>query len=607
MLERSPAAIAATVQTGNGVAVRRWLFAGVITATMAAMLALLVAALSVKPFGLLDWLLIVLFAATLPWTVIGFWNAAIGFLVLRLSRDPTALIVPAAATLRGDEPIFASTAVLLCIRNEPPARLIRNLEPMLAGLVRAGCGERFHVYVLSDTSDAAIAQDEATQFGALAAQWRERIGLTYRRRTHNSGFKAGNIGDFCARWGARHDFALTLDADSFMTTDAILRLVRIMQRDPRLGILQSLVVGLPSANAFTRIFQFGMRLGMRSYTAGSAWWQADCGPYWGHNALIRLEPFIAHCQLADLPNLKDSETILSHDQIEAVLMRRAGFDVRVLPEEHWSFEENPPNLIEFIRRDLRWCRGNLQYWRFLAMPGLKLVSRCQLAFAMLMFLGSPAWIGLLVFGAFEAADDRPMIDQTLGLILLAATLAMWFAPKYATALHILTQRKLRESFGGAARFLASLAIETLFTLLLAPVMWFGHTLLLMSLPFGKGVDWIGQMRDHYGVTAADAARAFWPHTLAGLAVLTLLIAKAPAAIPVALLIVGGLLLAIPLATVTASQRVGRRATEIGLGRIPEETSPPAALAMLHLPALELAASRSHAPAGAADAPACSPD
>ncbi len=162
VLERSPAAIAATVQTGNGVAVRRWLFAGVITATMAAMLALLVAALSVKPFGLLDWLLIVLFAATLPWTVIGFWNAAIGFLVLRLSRDPTALIVPAAATLRGDEPIFASTAVLLCIRNEPPARLIRNLEPMLAGLVRAGCGERFHVYVLSDTSDAAIAQDEAT-------------------------------------------------------------------------------------------------------------------------------------------------------------------------------------------------------------------------------------------------------------------------------------------------------------------------------------------------------------------------------------------------------------------------------------------------------------
>ena len=158
-----------------------------------------------------------------------------------------------------------------------------------------------------------------------------------------------------------------LDADSFMSADAILRLVRIAQGDPRLGILQSLVVGLPSTSAFTRIFQFGMRLGMRSYTLGSAWWQGDCGPYWGHNALLRLKPFAQHAQLP-LPKAGEAH-ILSHDQIEAVLMRRGGFDVRVVPEEHESWEENPPNLIEFIRRDLRWCRGNLQYWRFLGDAG----------------------------------------------------------------------------------------------------------------------------------------------------------------------------------------------------------------------------------------------
>ncbi len=82
-----------------------------------------------------------------------------------------------------------------------------------------------------------------------------------------------------------------------MAPSDILRLVRIMQANPCLGILQSLVVGLPTASPFARAFQFGMRLGMRSYTLGSAWWQGECGPYWGHNALLRVAPFREHCVL----------------------------------------------------------------------------------------------------------------------------------------------------------------------------------------------------------------------------------------------------------------------------------------------------------------------
>src|ERR1044071_5393358 len=161
-----------------------------------------------------------------------------------------------------------------------------------------------------------------------------------------------------------------LDADSVMTADAVLRLVRIMQSDDKLGIVQSLVVGMPSTSAFARLFQFGMRLGMRSYTIGSAWWQGDCGPYWGHNAIIRVEPFMTHCHL---PLLAEGALIkghiFSHDQLEAVLMRRAGYEVRVLTDEGLSFEQNPPTLIEFIRRDLRWCQGNMQYWAFLRQIG----------------------------------------------------------------------------------------------------------------------------------------------------------------------------------------------------------------------------------------------
>ena len=275
--------------------------------------------------------------------------------------------------------------------------------------------------------------------------------------TVNTGFKAGNIRDFCERWGRQHEFAVTLDADSFMTARRrSCGMVRIMQADPKLGILQGLVVGMPSTSAFARIFQFGMRLGMRSYTIGSAWWQGDCGPYWGHNAIAPLAPFIAHCHIPMLPARRLlGGHVLSHDQIEAALMRRAGYDVRVLPEEDLGWEENPPTLIEFIRRDLRWCQGNMQYWRFLVMPGLKLVSRFQLAFAMLMFLGSPAWIGLLVVGTLALAPRRHRRDssgRTPAIALLAVILVMWFAPKIATVIDVLTRPTLRRAFGGTARF-----------------------------------------------------------------------------------------------------------------------------------------------------------
>ena len=371
---------------------------------MAALIVLAVVALSPAGFSAIDIVLIVLFTITLPWMVAGFWNAIIGFLILRFSSDSVAAVIPQVASIRGDEPIVASTAILLCIRNELPERMIRNLRPLLAGLDRSGFGDRFHVYVLSDTSDPQIAAVERERFAELANVWDGRIAMTYRRRAVNTGFKAGNIWDFCEQWGANHEFAVSLDADSFMTAEATQLLVRIMQADPELGILQGLVVGLPSSSAFARVFQFGMRLGMRSYTIGSAWWQGDCGPYWGHNAVFRLGPFIAHCELPVLSRGgSEARHILSHDQIEAALMRAAGYSVRVLPEEGLGWEENPPTLLEFIRRDLRWCQGNMQYWRFLALPGLKPVSRYQLGLAILMFIGSPAWIGMLVLGTLALA------------------------------------------------------------------------------------------------------------------------------------------------------------------------------------------------------------
>src|SRR5438105_6826963 len=319
---------------------RRAAFAVLFLVTMAGSLWLAALALTPGGFGILDLAALVLFAVILPWMVAGFSNAVIGFIIMRFSADPVAAVLPAASLIGDNQPVTASTAILLCVRNELPLRIIRNLEPMLEGIHASGYGKRFHLYLLSDTDDADLAVREETQFSELIASWRDRIAVSYRRRTVNVGFKAGNIREFCERWGNRHEFAVTLDADSFMTADAMLRLVRIMQADPRLGILQGLVVGLPSTSLFARIFQFGMRLGMRSYTIGSAWWQSDCGPYWGHNAVLRLKPFIRYCQLPVLNTGERERHILSHDQIEAALMRSAGYHVRVVVQEDLGWEEN---------------------------------------------------------------------------------------------------------------------------------------------------------------------------------------------------------------------------------------------------------------------------
>ncbi len=567
---------------------RRLVFAGLVIATMTAVMWLSAVALSADGLGFLDIVLLALFLITLPWTVIGFWNAAIGFVILRFAKNPVATVTPAAARIRGDEPIAARVALMACIRNEDPARVIRNLEPMLDGL--APVAAHFHLYALSDTNDPAMAVAEERCFADLAEKWRDRIAVTYRRRDHNAGFKAGNIRDFCLRWGGAHDFAVTLDADSFIPAPAILRMVRIMQASPEIGILQGLVVGMPSTSAFARIFQFGMRLAMWSYTTGSAWWQGDCGPHWGHNSVLRLMPFTAHCHIPPLPEGGPlGGHILSHDQIEAVLMRRAGYEVRVLPEEHLGWEENPPTLLEFIRRDVRWCQGNMQYWRFLTLPGLKFVSRYQLAFAILMFLGSPAWMALLVLGTFGVITaERPsaFMAPGAGLAVLTLVLIMWFAPKIATVIDALTRPKARYRYGGGPMFLVNVAVETIFFLMLSPIMWFAHTAFLARLVFGGSVGWGGQARDDHAVPLRSAIVRLWPQTALGWACLAALAAGAPVAIPCALLIAGGLAFAVPLCVVTANQAVGRALLRAGIGRLPEETAP-SPIDALGLPALEI--------------------
>jgi membrane glycosyltransferase len=607
MPDRPTAPTAISAGAAPSLTRRRALFAVLVGAATAGILWL--AAMAVPPRSAGAVLFLALFAVALPWSVVGFWNAIIGFLIMSCSRDPIAAVNPMAAHIDDDEPATALTAILMCIRNETPNQVTRNLLPLLDGLVAARVAHLFHVYVMSDTSDPEIIATEDACFGAFAAKWRDTVPVTYRRRAVNTGFKAGNIRDFCDRWGADHELAVTLDADSFMAADAVLRLVRVMQANPTLGILQTLVIGLPSASAFARLFQFGMRHGMRSYTLGAAWWQGDCGPYWGHNAILRLKPFVKHCRMPALPERGPlGGHVLSHDQVEAALMRRAGYEVRVLPVEGMSWEENPPTLMEFIRRDLRWCQGNMQYWRLLRLPGLKPVSRFQLVLAILMYLGSPAWMALMTIGAVAiAVADRSSapaahVRPGAGAALFAIMLLMIFAPKIASSVDVLRRRPARRSYGGTAQFVLSVASETLFSFLLSPVMALSHTVFLFRLfLLRRGGAWNSQKRESHAVPWRLAWAKLWPHTLAGFAVIGGVATTAPGDIGYALMAAGGLALSVPFAVATAAPSAGTLLARFGLGRIPEETEPPTVLLPLRLPVIEaMRQSRASASDDAAD-------
>jgi membrane glycosyltransferase len=538
--------------------------------------------------GLLDLLMVTLFALTTPMVALGFWSALIGTLLLRFACDPIGTLVPATRRVRPGAPIRSRVAIVMPVCDEVPDQVLRHLRAVTQDLDASGEAAPFEVFLLSDTRDPAIAAEEAAGFAAWRAADAAPDRLHYRRRTDNQGFKAGNIWDFCERFGGRFEFMIVLDADSVMSAAAIGRLVRIMEAAPEIGILQPLIVGLPSLSPFARIFQFGMRHGMRAYATGTAWWQADEGSYWGHNAIIRLAPFRAQCRLPALPGEPPlGGHLLSHDQLEAVLMRGAGYEVRVLPQEDGSFEQNPPTLPDFVRRDLRWCQGNMQYLKLLGLRGIRPIGRLQLMLAVIMYLASPFWLGFLILGLAQTVLGTDpaggSIDPVLALGLFGLMLGMSFAPKVLGVIDTLLSPERGRAFGGAGRITAGALLEILFSFLLGPVAAVAHTIFIGGLLFGRQVRWNVQQRDGRIVRWMEAWRGLWPQTLMGLLAALVLVLFAPTLLPWAAPVLAGLILATAFARLTSSRAVGSRLARLGLCATPEEIEPPEAFAALALP------------------------
>ena len=563
---------------------RRQLVLVLNVATYIALLSLAASVLGAGGWTIVGWVMFLSFAAGTPWTVLGFWNAVIGLWLLHGGRDAKREVAPFMQAGDLPMPLTVKTAILMTLRNEDPERAFLRLKTVKASVDATGEGASFSYFLLSDTNKPDVAAAEAR----LAAEWAATdpggavtsgsARIVYRRREANTGFKAGNVRDFCQNQGRAFELMVPLDADSVMAGGSIVKLVRMMQAYPKIGILQSLVVGMPSSSAFARIFQFGMRHGMRSYTMGQAWWTADCGPFWGHNAIVRIAPFREDCQLPIIEGTGPfGGHVLSHDQVEATLMRRAGYEVRVLPIEGGSWEENPPTMLDFLTRDVRWCQGNLQYTRLLDIPGLLPMSRFQLVWAILMFASLPAWTLMIALLPFAAWHFQSVPNFPLGLAkgLYVAFFVMYLAPKMAGLIDAMLTKGEVARFGGPLRFAASAAIELVFSFLQGAVSTIRTTIFMAGLlVLGKSVVWGGQARDAYGVSWDTAARQLWPQTLFGVLVCGSLWLVSPATLLWSLPLTAGYLLAIPFCVLTANPALGAWMKRHGIAGVPEDFDTP---------------------------------
>jgi membrane glycosyltransferase len=529
---------------------------------------------------------VALFGVLFAWVAAGFFTALMGFWVM-LRGDPHAL----SARSVGDGPIDAGarTAIVMPICNEETASVFAGLRAIWESLEATGQAPLFDLFILSDTSNADTRAAELSAWARLRLQFagREPARIYYRWRQRRAKRKSGNVADFCRRWGRDYRYMVVLDADSVMSGAALVTMVRLMEADPRAGIVQTMpqTCGLNTVHA--RSQQFAARVAGRLFGAGMQFWQLGESHYWGHNAIIRVAAFMEHCALAPLRGRGGlSGEIMSHDFVEAALIRRAGYHVWVVQDLAGSYEQQPPNLLEELQRDRRWCQGNLQNARLVAEPGLHGVHRAMLVTGAMAYLSAPLWlcyvllsVGLWLFGGLFGGALPGAVAAgvpVLAAMLWMTTAAMLLLPRMLGVLAI-RLRGEQSLYGGTRALITGTALEAALSVLQAPVRMVAHTIFVVVALTGLTIGWKSPPREAQDVAWLDAARRFWPVTLAVALLAGWTLAVQPHALlwlaPVGL----PLLLAAPLAVWTSRSSLGARLRENGLLVTPEELHTPAVL------------------------------
>ncbi|MEZ5645780.1 MAG: glucans biosynthesis glucosyltransferase MdoH [Burkholderiaceae bacterium] len=544
----------------------------------------------------------ILFVVLTSWVSTGFITALMGAWVL-LRGDRHSI---SATTVRHN-PMSADarTAIIMPICNEDVSTVFAGLRATCESLAGTGHAGQFDVFVLSDSNDpdtieaerqawASLREALATPSGEAAVQVYYRLR---RRRTHR---KAGNVADFCRRWGRQYDYMVVLDADSVMSGNALVTLVKLMEAHPQAGVIQTATQSIGHQTLHARTQQFAARVTGRLFTLGMQFWQLGESHYWGHNAIIRVEPFMRHCALASLPGRGGlSGGIMSHDFVEAALMRRAGYHVWLASDVGGSFEQQPPDLLSELQRDRRWCQGNLQNARLIAEPGLHGMHRAMLAVGTMSYLSAPLWLGFLVLGlALLLLPGQPAatLHESVSFGLWSVTLTLLFLPRVLGVAAVLLKGQAR-SFGGPLRLLGSATLETVLAVLQAPVRMVAHSIFVWVALTGMKLDWKSPPREATGVSWRTAAGRLGAMQGMAIVVMATLSLTRPDLLPWLLPVTLPLALAAVTTVITGHVRLGQWARSRGLLLIPEESWSPAVLRKAWRHASRLALQRSNVAAG----------
>lgn len=543
----------------------------------------------VHPF---EWAILLVFALNFAWIAGGFVTASIGFLLTLLSRNPIARACPIVQSDPGHGAPKGRTALAMPIYNEDTARVFAGLAAMAQSLRETGHRGRFAFFLLSDSTDPAIIEAEEAQVSAFNEAFAADGGLTYRRREANTGKKAGNISDFCQHWGGDCDYMVVLDADSVMSGEALVRLARLMDRNPKAGIIQTLPRLVGQHTLFGRLEQFGYRLCCNVMALGLAFWQGPDGNYFGHNAIVRLPAFRDHCRLPMVSGRGPlSGEILSHDFVEAALMRRAGYEIWSVPDSRGSYESCPSNAIDHAKRDRRWCQGNMQHAWLLRMPGLRALSRLHLIVGIASYMASLWWLTLIALGIAMSGAIHPVLayfsdtpslfptwpmDRSFGFFsLLVVTVVLLFVPKILGLLVLLFHPRSPYRRGGLAALLASALIEAVYSALRAPVLMIFHALFVTMIFIGRRIGWDPQPRGFRSIDLRTALLFHLPQILSGIVLLAVTLWLAPDQLWWIVPILSGLALCVPLTMAASSWVLGAWSRRAGLFTIPEEIDGPA--------------------------------
>lgn len=541
---------------------------------------------------LLEGILLVLFVALFAWIAQAFVSAFAGF-VLIVSRHRARLGLDAEGAL---PTLSARTALLMPTYNEDPQRLLAGLQAIYESVRDTGQLSQFDFFVLSDTTRPAIQADEERAFLALRERLGNQANLFYRHRADNHERKAGNIAEWVRRFGGAYPHMLILDADSLMTGETIVRLAGAMERNADVALVQTLPMIVNGNTLFARMQQFAGRVYGPVIAHGVAWWHGAESNYWGHNAIIRTRAFAEHGGLPALRGIKPFRgTVLSHDFVEAALLRRGGWALHMVPNLGGSYEEGPPSLTDMLIRDRRWCQGNLQHSAVLPARGLHWVSRWHLMMGIGHYFTSPMWAMLMLVGlaiplhkaglgwdtltlpGFSPSAYWREQDPERFLWVFFLTMSVLLAPKFMGWLTLFFDRDTRRGCGGMVRAFLSMVLETLLAALMAPITMYVQSRGVAEVLAGKDSGWDAQRRDDGTLPLSSLLRSYAGVTMLGAiaGVMAYLVSPSLAAwmAPVIL----GLLLSVPIVAFTSARGPGLFLRRLWIFSIPEEHTPPKVL------------------------------